>query len=90
MRKKSKLSTVMKIHYNAFQNREKNKNVKDKVKQLRFFNDILFDKQLNKINEMIEENQPQSEIEKYQELEPLEIKYSRNEAPFIFSEDKKI
>jgi len=56
-----------------YKNREKLNNVKNNAKQLRFFKDILFDKQLNKINEMIDENQSQEEIEKYIASESKDI-----------------
>lgn len=45
----------------------------NRPKQLRFFKDILFDEQLDRINEMIEENQSQEEIEKYIASESKDI-----------------
>jgi hypothetical protein len=46
-------------------NRKQLKNVKGKAKELRFFKDILFDKQLEDINNMIEANATQEQIEEY-------------------------
>ncbi len=45
----------------------------NRPKQLRFFKDILFDEQLDKINEMIDEDQSQEEIEKYIASESKDI-----------------
>jgi hypothetical protein len=41
------------------------KNIGDKGKELRFFKDILFDKQLKTINDMIESGSTQEQIEEY-------------------------
>ena len=46
-------------------NRKQLKNVGSKAKELRFFKDILFDKQLEDINNMIEANATQEQIEEY-------------------------
>lgn len=46
-------------------NRKQLKNVKGKAKELRFFKDILFDTQLEDINNMIEANATQEQIEEY-------------------------
>jgi hypothetical protein len=46
-------------------NRKQLKNVKSKAKELRFFKDILFDTQLEDINNMIETNATQEQIEEY-------------------------
>ena len=46
-------------------NRKQLKNVKGKAKELRFFKDILFDKQLEDINSMIAANATQEQIEEY-------------------------
>ena len=48
-----------------YKNREQLKNVKRKAKELRFFKDILFEKELKGINELIKKESTQIEIEEY-------------------------
>ena len=48
-----------------FKNREKILNVGDKAKQLRFFNEILFDAERDEINQMLEDNRSLSDITEY-------------------------
>jgi hypothetical protein len=48
-----------------FKNREELKNIGGKEKQLRFFNDILFDNERNEINQMLEDNRSLADITDY-------------------------
>ena len=48
-----------------FKNREKLLNVGDKAKQLRFFNEILFDAERDEINQMLEDNRSLADITEY-------------------------
>ena len=48
-----------------YENREKLKSVGDKAKELRFFKDILSEKNLTEINQKIEEGETQDDIKKY-------------------------
>ena len=48
-----------------FNNRKQLKNVSSKAKELRFFKDILFEEDLDAINELIENNATQEQVEDY-------------------------
>ena len=48
-----------------FKNREELKNIGGKEKQLRFFNDILFDSERDEINQMLEDNRSLADITDY-------------------------
>jgi adenosyl cobinamide kinase/adenosyl cobinamide phosphate guanylyltransferase len=56
-----------------YKNKENLKALKNNSKELRFFKDILFKKQLDAINEMIEDNATQEAIEKYINLNSKDI-----------------